>query len=244
MLRMLMVNDNPTCVICGKPFTDHDPGIPILGWALDIIGTKGFAHYLCVSQLANETSYLRGIAPWDIGQPHPALVDLVEQKKLPLGSVFEPGPGRGDNALYLASKGYDVTTSDISPSAVEALRRRARDLGLSLNVIQAEVIYGLNSLTGKFDIVFERSFLQTLPPLMRSRYIDRVALLLHEGGIYVGIIRGPRDPPPVTQPYAFTKQEILELFAPRFDIIEVAPTVSGHDDNELTFWLVQARLKT
>ncbi|MHA1771224.1 MAG: methyltransferase domain-containing protein [Candidatus Thorarchaeota archaeon] len=235
-----MNTENSTCVICGKPFTDSDPGIPILGWALDIIGTKGVAHYLCISHLANEISYVMGIAPWDIGQPHPALVALVEQKKIPVGSVFEPGPGRGDNALYLASKGYDVTTCDISPSAVTALRKRARNLGLSINVIQAEVIYGIDSLANRFDVVFERSFLQTLPPPMRSRYIERVCTLLRDDGRYIGIIRGPRDPPPVTQPYAFSKQELLDLFSKRFDILDVSPTVSGHGDNHLDFWLVQA----
>ncbi len=238
-----MTTQNGRCVICGKALSEDNPGIPILGWARDLVGTDGIAHYLCISRLANETGYARGATPWSIGRPHPALVDLVERRVLTPCRVFEPGPGHGDNALYLASHGFDVTAADISPTAISILRARAVSLGVSLNVIQAEVIYGLDSLADQFDVVFERSFLQTLPPQMRPRYVQRIVSLLRDEGQYVGIIRGPRYPPPNTQPYAFSRQDLTNLFERHLTILEITPTVSGHGENELSFWLTRARPK-
>ncbi len=230
------------CVICGREFSSRDPPVPLLGWTRDMVGQSGAAHYLCICRLANERSYRTNYTPWDIGRPHPALVDLVDGGVLVPGSVFEPGPGRGDNALFLAARGFEVTVADISQAAVSSLRERATKLGLALTILNAEVLYGLDDLSSRFDYVFERSFLQTLPSELRPRYVSRVASLLHEGGLYVGIIRGPREPPPITQPFAFSRSEILQLFGSKFDV-EITPTVSGHGDANLDFWLIRARLR-
>jgi len=229
-------------MLCGFPFTSRDPGVDVRGWAADMLGKRGRAHYTCVCRSANEKSYRIGHVPWDIARPHPALKQLVETGRMSVGTVFEPGPGLGDNALYLASHGFRVTAVDIAPAAVDTLRARAVSMGLGIEVYVGEVVFGLDSVRSGFDYVFERSFLQTLPPVIRPRYVERLERLLKPGGVYVGIIRGPRQPPPVTQPFAFTEAELRSLFSASFEIVELQPTTSGHDDN-LDFWLLMARLR-
>jgi hypothetical protein len=46
-----------------------------------------------------ESAYA-GQAPWDIGRPQQAFLDVAEQIT---GSVFDAGCGTGDTALFLAS---------------------------------------------------------------------------------------------------------------------------------------------
>ncbi|GLZ29504.1 transferase [Lentzea sp. NBRC 105346] len=55
--------------------------------------------------------------PWDIGAPQPVVVALEREGRF-TGSVLDAGCGTGDNALFLASKGYRVTAVDIAPSAL------------------------------------------------------------------------------------------------------------------------------
>jgi 2-polyprenyl-3-methyl-5-hydroxy-6-metoxy-1,4-benzoquinol methylase len=45
--------------------------------------------------------------------------------------------GRGRNAIYLASLGWDVTAYDLAPEALEAARRSAAEAGVKLRTVEA-----------------------------------------------------------------------------------------------------------
>ncbi len=238
------MKDRDICAVCGRPLRRGEPRTEIVGWAARMLCVAGgVAHYSCLSRAVNEKSYKMGQLPWNIQRPHPALVNAVESGILQPGTVFIPGPGLGDNALYLAEHGFDVTAVDISETAVTLLRRRAEKKRLNIEVLVGEVIFGLETMRERFDYVIERSFLQTIPAGLRTQYFRTVARLLKTRGQYVGIVRGPRDPPPTSQPYAFSEDDIRQLLAERFHIIEIRPTISGHDDTELDFWFIRAHLK-
>lgn len=52
-----------------------------------------------------ESAYA-GQAPWDIGKPQKALIDVADQIT---GSILDAGCGTGENALYFAKLGHNVT---------------------------------------------------------------------------------------------------------------------------------------
>src|SRR5512132_2821203 len=54
-----------------------------------------------------DASYHDGPAPWDIGQPQPAIVRLASEGGF-AGAVLDAGCGTGENALYVASLGFVV----------------------------------------------------------------------------------------------------------------------------------------
>lgn len=56
--------------------------------------------------------------PWIIEDPPKVLVELVEREKVKSCKTIDLGCGTGNYAIYLASKGFDVTGVDISPSAL------------------------------------------------------------------------------------------------------------------------------
>src|SRR4051812_31610652 len=47
-----------------------------------------------------------GQAPWDIGRPQQAFVNVADQIR---GSILDAGCGSGDNALFFAERGHKVT---------------------------------------------------------------------------------------------------------------------------------------
>ena len=60
-----------------------------------------------------DASYHDGPAPWDIGQPQPAVVRLASAGGF-TGAVLDAGCGTGENALHVASLGWPVLGVDVA----------------------------------------------------------------------------------------------------------------------------------
>ncbi|HEX8870421.1 MAG TPA: class I SAM-dependent methyltransferase, partial [Lentzea sp.] len=94
--------------------------------------------------------------PWDIGAPQPVVVAWEAAGRF-RGRVLDAGCGTGDNALFLASRGFRVTGVDIAPSAIETARSRGDGV---------EWVVG-SSFPGQFDTVLASALFHCLPPLER-----------------------------------------------------------------------------
>ncbi|WP_454199412.1 class I SAM-dependent methyltransferase [Nocardia sp. Marseille-Q1738] len=73
--------------------------------------------------------YDNDTAPWVIGEPQPAIVEL-EREGWITGRVLDPGSGAGEHTILLTRLGYDVRGIDMSPSAVEYARANAAAKGV------------------------------------------------------------------------------------------------------------------
>lgn len=70
-----------------------------------------------------------GDAVWS-GNPNQALVD--EARHLPVGRALDIGCGEGADSVWLASRGWQVTSLDISARAVERTLTAAQDAGVAV----------------------------------------------------------------------------------------------------------------
>jgi SAM-dependent methyltransferase len=71
------------------------------------------------------------------GQPNGALV--AEVAELTPGRVLDVGCGEGADAVWLASKGWDVTALEVSGVALERAARHASDAGVAVRWLHAEL---------------------------------------------------------------------------------------------------------
>ncbi|MBX9693596.1 MAG: methyltransferase domain-containing protein [Cyanobacteria bacterium] len=160
-----------------------------------------------------EYRYQKEYTPWDMGGVPRRLVNFVEGLSQP-ASILIPGCGSAHEARLFAQREMYVTAVDFSPSAV----MRAKDtLGnLPGDVVLADFLsYDSNAV--RFDYIYERAFLCSLPPILRSRYMQQCAKLLRPGGRLFGyffISEGEGGPP-----FPISSKELALLLNAEFKLV-------------------------
>ena len=120
--------------------------------------------------------------PWDIGRAQSEIVTLEENGSI-RGRVLDAGCGTGENALYLASKGYQVRGVDLSPTAIAKARAKATERGLSVEFAVHDVL-DLEGLDQEFDTVIDSGVFHTFSDEDGPRLVASVASVLPPGGAY------------------------------------------------------------
>src|SRR6202035_3542339 len=85
-----------------------------------------------------DASYHDGPAPWDIGEPQPAIVRLAAAGGF-AGEGLDAGCGGGENALHVASLGLSVLGVDVAETALAIAREKADDRGIEIDFAAADV---------------------------------------------------------------------------------------------------------
>jgi SAM-dependent methyltransferase len=142
-----------------------------------------------------------GAIPWAECAVNPGLAAWLERSAV-RGSgrrALVIGCGLGDDAEALAQLGFDVTAFDLAPAAIDWCRRRFP--GSRVNHRVANLLEPPEDWSRGFDFVFEAYTLQSLPPDMLPRAIERAADFLAPGGTLLVICRArdagePADGPP------------------------------------------------
>ncbi len=159
--------------------------------------------------------YLEGDTPWDQGGPSPALVTRRRREPIfPPGSrILVPGAGRGHDALFLASEGFEVVAVDLAEEAVRAGRRAAALAGLSslCEFRQADLFELPREEREAFDGVFEHTCYCAIDPGLRGDYVTAVRDCLRPGGLFLGLMF-PMEEREGGPPYGLDETEIRERF--------------------------------
>ena len=155
--------------------------------------------------------YAGGDAPWDIGEPQPEMVALEDAGTFG-PRVLDVGCGTGETALFLASRGHDVTGVDAVPDAIETAQARATERHLDVCFRAADVLEVLPELIGKFHAVVDVGFFHALSDEQRADFAAKLADRLAPGGVYAMLCFSDRVPG-AWGPRRVSEAEIRDVFA-------------------------------
>lgn len=116
--------------------------------------------------------YREGTPPWETGRPAAELVRLVDEKVLRPMPTLEVGCGTGADAVFLASRGFEVTAVDSSPIAIERARTRAEQAGALVRFVLDDVFDFAQSAGETFDLVYDAGFYHFIRLVELDRYLD------------------------------------------------------------------------
>jgi SAM-dependent methyltransferase len=156
-----------------------------------------------------DASYHDGRAPWDIGQPQPAIVRVASEGGF-AGAVLDAGCGTGEHALHVASLGLSVLGVDVAETALAIARAKANDRGIEVEFAAADALQ-LERLGRRFETVLVCGLFHTFDANERPRYVASLASVTeHDGTVYVLCFsdEGPSGPHPIT------REELRAAFNP------------------------------
>lgn len=186
-----------------------------------------------------EKVYEDKATPWDVYEPEDALVKLIKDGFVKPCRVLEIGCGHGNDAIFLAKNGFDVSAIDISKKAIETAKRRAKKANAKCKFL-IEDITKLKSLSGNFDFVYDRACFHFIPKDKRDNYLKNLKKLLIRDGWFVLIVSSDKETP--KGPYQFSKKDINQIFGKDFDIKEIRMiTLKQHKEKPKPYLCIMKR---
>jgi len=162
-------------------------------------------------------SYRGGKRPlWDAGQPSGELRRVVEQGIIRPGPAVDLGCGSGTDAIYLASKGFNVTAIDIAPTALSQAREKADRAGVKVRWLLANVL-SLPRLE-PFEFIFDRGCYHEVRFDNAAGYVETVRRLSQPGRTRFLLLAGnPNEAPVQYAPPQVAEEDIRSDFSSLFD---------------------------
>jgi methyl halide transferase len=169
-----------------------------------------------VSETDWEALYQAGDTRWEKGEPSPGLVDfLAAHAELPSGTVLVPGCGTGHDVRAWATAGFSATGFDIASSAIRLSEEKTRVANLNARFVLSDFLSA--EPFEPFDYVFEHTLFCAINPTRRDDYVNALLRWLKPRGQFVAVhymLRGNETEPP----YGVSQEELIERFAPHFEL--------------------------
>ena len=164
-----------------------------------------------------DEAYERDVAPWDTGEPQPALAGIADRTEC--WRVLDPGCGTGTHVVHFASHGHDVVGVDVSENAIERARAKADEHGVEAT-FHVDDVRELDAVDGPFDAVVDSGMFHVFAGAERERYVDALAGVLAGGGRLFLVAFGA-DAPADDGPTPVAHDDVRDAFTDGWAVREV-----------------------
>jgi SAM-dependent methyltransferase len=127
-----------------------------------------------------DNAYKTRTAPWVIGEPQPAIVEL-ERAGWISSNVLDAGCGTGEHTILLTRLGYRVLGIDFSPRAVEQARANAAEKGVDARFDVADAMNLGDEAV--YQTVVDSALFHVFDAAGRVRYVSSLHAAVEAGGL-------------------------------------------------------------
>lgn len=183
--------------------------------------------------------------PWDTKAPKDSVIAWHDRGWVH-GDVLDIGSGLGDNAIYLATKGFRVTGLDLSPTALITAERRAADAGAQVTFAVTDATE-LTGYADAFDTVVDSGMFHCLDEDGKRRYAAAAHRATRPGATLLISCFSDANPADPQWPRPAVSEQTLRdvLGGAGWDIESIEPATMRRelDGNrvEMAFWYVRAQ---
>ena len=138
-----------------------------------------------------DDAYQSRTAPWVIGEPQPAIVEL-ERTGVIHSKVLDVGCGAGEHTILLTRLGYDVLGIDYSPSAIDQARDNAATKGVDARFDVGDAM-NLPDVPA-YDTIIDSALFHIFDDADRPRYVRSLHAACRPGALVhvLALSRRPR----------------------------------------------------
>ena len=181
--------------------------------------------------------------PWAHDHPTLFLAEITQQRGG--GRALDIGCGAGTDSVFLAQLGWEVTSLDFMPKALEYTQQRAAEAGVSVTPVEADITDW--EPPHAYDLVLDHGLLHNMDPVRYPAYRDCVMravaddgtfVLLHWTQLFEGQERQGKMGPRRT-----SREDIKAFFAPEFqeryyarEEFEDLPDMVGGGMGQAYYW--------
>jgi cyclopropane fatty-acyl-phospholipid synthase-like methyltransferase len=155
-----------------------------------------------------EEAYL-SLPPWDIGRPQGEIIRLAEEGEI-RGVVLDAGCGTGENALFLAGRGCEVTGIDAVGIAIRKAKEKSRERRVPVVFLEWDALE-ISGLGKRFDTVIDCGLFHVFSDEERPLYVAGLSSVLVPGGTLRMLCFSEMEPGD-WGPRRVTQREIREAF--------------------------------
>ncbi len=135
--------------------------------------------------------YKFGKPPWIIDQAQPDLIAAAEKGEVCGPTVLDVGCGDGNNAIYLASRGFDVTGIDVSAKAISIAKQKAANAKVAVTFLTLDALK-IGTLDKRFDTVIDFGLFHNLGDDDRRRYVRALSEVCVNKGQFLMMCLGDK----------------------------------------------------
>lgn len=126
-----------------------------------------------------DEAYRSRSAPWVIGEPQPAIVELERAGRIH-SRVLDIGCGTGEHTILLTRLGYDVLGVDFSPHAIEQAKANAAAKGVDARF---EVADAMNLGEPGYQTIVDSALFHIFDDADRTRYVSSLHAAVLPGAL-------------------------------------------------------------
>ena len=171
--------------------------------------------------------YESGNTPWDLGQPDFNLIETVTNLPIPNCKALDIGCGTGDNSIWLAQQGFEVTGTDVADLALTKAKEKASQADLTCAFLLVDFLKAKIE-GGPFGFIFDRGCFHSFSSENdRNRFARNVAGHLEEAGLWLSIIGNADEDRQGPGPPQRTAADIVLAVEPYFEILSLQSSRFG-----------------